>query len=210
MENEATKLRKKVGIMKWVALAGAVAIIAPVGVNAATNNVVIKDRNSASKAEVSGSGAVKVGGSVNAKVKGTGGNLDSEAIPAQGPLEFVGSDGALDVRTYAGGAGFLGAADCDAANPGAGDFFPEDLIVPGGTVVTTVMLTGTNSKWDLKASALGNATVNTFRLTPDNPQMAVSIPTGLGLTAPVTLDCSPISGDPVDGQAAAIGHPSKG
>ncbi len=76
-----------------------VGILAPPAVQAAAKAITVKKVKQ----------AVKV-------VDTSGDEIESEAIPPLGTTQAPGSDGALAVRTYAGGGGLLGLGDCNTAN----------------------------------------------------------------------------------------------
>lgn len=86
------------------ALAVLVGLVAPAGVQAAKKSSKVTIKNPFLITRVQDS---------------TGDVTESEAIPPMGSTAVPGSDGALAVRSYAGGGGFIGAIDCDTASPPA-------------------------------------------------------------------------------------------
>lgn len=152
-----------------VALALVVAVLAPPVVQAAVT---------------------RVRGTVTAKIKDTGGGtINSEAIPAQGLTDVPGSSGALDVATFAGGAGLLGVADC---GDGAGAPLPNTISISGGGVVTDMLVTGTDGQMNITSSAVagGQVALSKFRVDAANPNLHIALSNGLGVTAPLTLTTS--------------------
>lgn len=149
---------------------------------------------------------VKVRGAV--KVKDTTGDaVESEAIGQAGlPAPTGGSSGALAVRTFAGGNQFLGAADCDAADPAAGDIFGNTLNVPGGHMVTGLIITG-EADIVVTSQAIGSGQVPllTFQTTAQNPNEILTLDNGLELTDNLRLTCT--SGE---AQFVAIGQDISG
>ena len=146
----------------------------------------------------------RIKGTVTAKVKDSNGtNVESEVIDQAGqPAPTGGSGGALAVRTFAGGNQFLGAADCDAADPAAGDVFGNTLTIPGGHHVTGLILTGEMTV-TVKAQAVGsgNIVLLTFQTTAQNPNEILALDNGLELTDNLILTCTD-----GEGQFAAIGQ----
>lgn len=128
--------------------------------------------------------AVRVRGTVKTAVT----NIGSKKINPQGVFQAPGSKRALDVRTFGAGNGFLAAADCIPATP-----IPATVEAPGGSVVTGLLLTGTDETVTVTAEALGNHAVPLLHLrtTAENPNAAFSLGNGLKATAPVrfALDC---------------------
>lgn len=117
-----------------------------------------------------------------------GSTIESEAIGAMGLFEAPGSDGALAARTYPGGGGVLGAGDCTASTEPQAGPLPNTVTVPGGKIITGVLVTGTGTV-RLTAAAigagqvpLGNVTVNS-----NHPNEALTLGTGLSTTQPVTF-----------------------
>ena len=124
------------------------------------------------------------------KVKDTGGGtINSEAIPPQGLTDVPGSSGAVDVATFAGGAGLLGVADC---GDGAGAPLPNTISISGGGVVTDMLVTGTDGQMNITSTAVagGQVALSKFRVDSTNPNLHIALSNGLGVTAPLTLTTS--------------------
>ncbi|MGH2748406.1 MAG: hypothetical protein ACRDKB_10830 [Actinomycetota bacterium] len=129
---------------------------------------------------------VRVKGSV--KVKDTSGDaLDSKAIPAMGLFGAEGSSGALAVRTFGGGGGFLGAADCD----GVPANLPGSVAV-SNKIVTGIIITGTGGTFTVTSDAIGGGALPllNFSVTADNPNVFVGLGNGLTLTDALTFTCT--------------------
>lgn len=149
---------------------------------------------------------VKVRGAVKVKDT-TGDSIESEKIDQAGlPGPTGGSSGAIAVRTFGGGNQFLGAADCDAADPAAGDVFGNTLNVPGGHLVTGVIITG-EAEVVVTSQAIGDGQIPllTFQTTAQNPNEVLTLDNGLELTDNLRLTCT--AGD---AQFVAIGQDISG
>jgi hypothetical protein len=174
---EVARSDKFKALVGAIALAIAVAVLVPPAVEAATQ---------------------KIKGTVTAKVKDTrGGNINSKSIADQGLFDAPGSSGALDVRTFGAGNGFLAGANCLA--PGSGNV----AVVPGGSVITGIIITGTDANVDVQANALGGGVpvILQFETTPDNANVAFSLGNGLKATGQIRFTCNG-----ADGQVAIIGQ----
>jgi hypothetical protein len=155
----------------------------------------------------------RIRGTVN--VKDTNGDaIESEVIsPAGQPATTGGSGGAIAVRTFAGGNQFLGAADCDGPNPAQGDVFGNILNVPGGNMVTALIITGEATiQVTSDAVVVGAGTPQefhpvllTFETTAQNPGQTLALDNGLELTDNLIMTCTGGSG-----QFAAIGQDISG
>jgi hypothetical protein len=148
----------------------------------------------------------RIRGTVN--VKDTNGDaIESEAIGQSGlPAPTGGSSGAIAVRTFAGGNSFLGAADCDPADPATGDPFGNVLNVPAGHLVTGVIMTGdTTIRVTSEAIGAGQIGLLTFETNAQNPVETLALDNGLELTDNLILTCT--AGD---GQFVAIGQDISG
>ncbi|MGH2736362.1 MAG: hypothetical protein ACRDKZ_12345 [Actinomycetota bacterium] len=124
-------------------------------------------------------------------------NHGSKPISDQGVFEAPGSKRALDVRTFGAGNGFLGAASC-------GGPLPATTAAPGQSVVTGIIITGTDATVSVVADALGPFSVLEFKTTAENPNAAFSLGNGLKATAPIdfTISC----GAGTNGQVVLIGQ----
>jgi len=128
--------------------------------------------------------AVKVRGAVKVKDTG-GGRIDAAAVGPMGLFEAPGSSGALAVRNYAGGGGFLGAVDCDSATT-----IPAGTATVNNSIVTAIIVTGTDAEFTVTAAALGGAEVLKFTMNAQNTTSGFASPSGLTLTAALTFTCS--------------------
>lgn len=166
-----------------IALAAAVMLLAAPVVQAAVQKVFVTNTV---PVKVKGQ-PIAVKGTVNSKIKdSTGGAINSEVVPDMGITGVPGSDGALDVRVYAGGTGLLGVGDCTAA-AAAGTDPLNTLTVPGNRVVTAFIMTG-EGEVDLTSAVAGSIVLNRFKTDPTvMPNYALSLPNGLGTTAPLTF-----------------------
>src|SRR5687768_15991726 len=87
------------------------------------------------------------------KIKDTGGGkISASSIGAMGLFEAEGSTGAVDVRNFAGGGGVLGAADCtETTADGRANF-----VSVTDSIVTGLIMTGTDATWTATAQAFGD------------------------------------------------------
>jgi hypothetical protein len=133
----------------------------------------------------------RVRGTVTAKVKDTGGGtINSKSIAAQGLFDAPGSSGALDVRNFAGGNGFLGAGDCNG--PG----LPPTATVQGGAIITGILITGTATV-TASADALPAPAnpVLTFQTGAENPVESISLGNGLKASDDIDFNCTAGTGN---------------
>lgn len=127
---------------------------------------------------------VKVKGQV--KVADTNGDaLESEVIEDMGLLQAEGSSGALAVRNFAGGGGFLGAGDCTATTADGRPNFVE----VSNVIVTGVIFTGTDAQIGVQSSAVGPIDLLKWRVNANNPNEFIGLGNGLTATAPLTFTC---------------------
>lgn len=157
------------------------ALLAPTAVQAATSSVRVK-------------GTVKIAST-------DGVEIESEAIGPMGILQAEGSDGAIAVRNYAGGGGFLGAADCSAETELSG---LPNFVETSNTIVTGVLITGTNGTVTVTSDAVGGGVLPLLNWTvsADNPNFVATFGTGLTTTAPLTFTCTDGAGG--DGSANVV------
>jgi hypothetical protein len=123
------------------------------------------------------------------KVKDSAGDaIDSKPVPAMGLFGAAGTNGAVAVRNFAGGGGFLGAADCTAALT---DGLPNTVTVDN-SIVTAILITGTNATYTVTSEAIGAGQLPllNFTVSAGNPSITASLPTGLTLTDALTFTCS--------------------
>lgn len=168
MNVDVSRSEKLKAVFGAVALAAVVALLAPPIAEAATKAVRIK-------------GPVKIKDSNNNVI-------ESKAIPTMGLLQAEGSDGALSVRTFGGGGGFLGAGDCTPGqNPGAGDFLPNSVSV-SNAIVTGIIITGTGTVTATSAAVgEGQVPLLRFQVNAQHPNEFVGLGNGLTATAPLTF-----------------------
>lgn len=129
--------------------------------------------------------AVRVRGAVKVKDSG-GGVINSSAVGSMGLFEAAGSSGAVDVRNFAGGGGVLGAADCAAATP------IESSVSITDSIVTGLIMTGTNATFTATAQAFGNHALPllNWTLTADNSGEFVGLGNGLTITTELKITCT--------------------
>jgi hypothetical protein len=159
---EVARSDKFKALVGAIALALVVAVLAPPAVQAAVQ---------------------KISGTV--KVKDTaGGTINSKSISAQGLFDAPGSSGALDVRNFAGGNGFLGAGDCNG--PG----LPPTATAQGGSIITGILITGTATV-TASADALPAPAnpVLTFSTGAENPVESISLGNGLKASDDIDFNC---------------------
>ncbi len=164
---------------------------------------------------------VKVKGPVVAKIQdSTGDVVVSREIPDMGLTASEGSEGALDVNSFPGGGGVLGIADCSAAEGASappGRNLPNKIEIPGGKIATAIIVTGNSVRAQISSEAtdaliLGaqagaaDYPITVFRTTPDNPNVATSLGTGLSTTAPLKMLCTAPDGTDADGNVIVLGR----
>lgn len=141
----------------------------------------------------------KVSGTVTAKVKDSNGDaVESKVLNEAGApgLEAGGSQGAIAVRTFGGGNSFGGAADCTTP-PSQTDPLDNKITVPGGNVITGVIMTGDNMNVRVTAQAVGGGALPllNFQTTPENPNTTVALGNGLIATDNITFTCTEGTGN---------------
>lgn len=136
--------------------------------------------------------AVKVKGAVKVK-DSTGDVIESKAIGTMGLLEAPGSDGAIAVRNYAGGGGFLGAGDCTASTEPAAGPLANTVTLSGGKIVTGIIITGTGTV-RVTSDAIGNGLVPLANFTVSNQDANEFVGLGNGLTVTAPLKFTGIDG----------------
>ena len=173
MNTEVTGREKRRSFFGAIAVAAAVMLIGAPVVQAAVQTV-------------------KVQGAV--KVKDTNGlPIESEKVDPMGVLSAEGSAGAIAVRNFAGGTGFLGTGDC---NGNDADSRESSVVVPAGEdqIITGIIITGAGTTVEVSAPelepAIGPGAVNTFVATPENPNVFVGLGTGLTVSpAQLVFEC---------------------
>lgn len=177
MKVEVARSDKFKALVGAIALAIGIAVLIPPAVEAATQRV------KTVKGSVS-----KVSGTVTSKIKDTGnGVINAKRITSQGLFDAPGSPGALDVRTFGAGNGFLGAGNC------AGAPLPAAATVPEG-IITAIIVTGTDAVVGVQSAAVGPFDLVQFRTTADNPNAAFSLGNGLKATDALTFTCTGTNG----------------
>lgn len=164
---KSTRREKRQSFFVAIALAAVVMLVAAPVVQAAIQRVRVTNT-------VTTKGQTKIKDS-------TGDAVNSEVVPPMGITSVPGSDGAMDVRVYAGGTGVLGVGDCSATG-GA----PNVVEVPGNRVITAFIMTGAGAV-TLTSDAVGGGVLplNRFVTDANTPNFALSLPNGLGTTAPL-------------------------
>lgn len=128
-----------------------------------------------------------VKGTVKIKDSG-GGAIDAKAVPDMGLFEAEGSTGALAVRTFGGGGGFLGAADCTESLT---DGLPNTVSI-SNAIVTGIIITGTNATYTATSAAIGGGALPLLNFTVSNSDTSefVGLGNGLSLTDALTFTCT--------------------
>jgi hypothetical protein len=142
------------------------------------------------------------------KIKDSGGGaIDAKSIPAMGLFDAPGSNGALAVRNFAGGGGFLAAIDCAAGAPQN-----NTVTLPSGqgVIITGIIMTGNgagaNGVLGVQSAAIGPINLMHLRVTPDHPNDFVGLGNGLTLTDDLTLTCDNGAGGAGQGQVIVLGQ----
>lgn len=123
----------------------------------------------------------------------TGDKIDSQAIPPLGTSQAPGSEGALAVRTFAGGGGLLGLGECTPAPA------PGPSLTIGANPqrkVTALIITsdgsGTGTVSVAAPAVLPNPlTVADFTVNASNPNELIALGNGLTVTpSDLVFTCS--------------------
>ena len=139
----------------------------------------------------------KIKGTVKVK-DSTGDAIDSEATGALGLFQAPGSNGAIAVRNFAGGGGFLGARDCDDQTA-----LPSNLSLTEG-IVTGIIVTGQDAQVQISSEQVDTALgvpegadfpVATLTTTNSNQTEFIGLGNGLTLTAELKFNCVGNSGN---------------
>ena len=185
---ETSRREKRQSFAVAIALAVAVSLLAAPAVQAAIQRVKL------------------AGGTATAKVKDTaGGAIDSKSVPPMGLFDAEGSNGAIAVRNFAGGGGFLGALDCGTdPNEPQDEFFA----VQPGSIVTGIILGGTDAKATIFTDAIAGGALPLLRLRANaaHPNEFVGLGNGLTLTDVLTVRCSGESNANGEGQVIILGQ----
>lgn len=133
-------------------------------------------------------------GTVTAKVKDSGGGaIEADPVPG-GAGQNALSDGAMDVRTLAGGGGLISNGDCDGDDTD-GRASIKTIAADADTVITAVILAGPSLSLNVFAPGLepvtGPGPVIQLQTTAANPTSTLALGNGLQLTpAPLRFECS--------------------
>ncbi len=181
MNADVSRRERFNAVFAAIALAMVVVVLAPPVVKAATQKVKVTN-------------PVKV-------VALDGTEIESKAIPPMGLLQAEGSDGAVAVRNFAGGGGFLGAADCTDETETSG--LPNEVEV-SNRIVTAIIVTGTDGVVTTTSEAVGGGELPllNFRVNASNPNLFVGLGNGLTATAPLLFTCTGEGGG--DGEANLV------
>lgn len=182
LNTQVTGRDKRRSFLGAIAVAAVVMLIGAPVVQAAVQTVRVK-------------GAVQV---KPVKVKGTNNvPIESEVVAPLGLLQAEGSAGALAVRNFAGGGGFLGTGDCTEAAGTATDPRPNTVTVAAGanTIITGIIITGEDANVAVSAPDLANVIgpgpVNTFSTTRENPNLFIGLGNGLTVSpAKLVFTCT--------------------
>jgi hypothetical protein len=156
--------------------------------------------------------AVRVTNTPSVKIKDTSnGRINSQPVPDMGALDAPGSTGAVDVRTFAGGTGFLGTGDCDL-NDVPPDR-PNELTVPAGekTIITGIIVTGDDANVAVTAPELvpiiGPGPVANIRSTTTAPNAFIGLGNGLTVTpSRLVFECTAVGGGAGSGDFVLLGQ----
>jgi len=174
---EVARSDKLKALIGAIALTIAIAVLVPPAVEAAAQKV----------KTVKGS-VTKVQGAVTAKMRSTSGKvINSKRITSQGLFDAAGSAGALDVRTFAGGNGFIGAGNCPAGG------LTNTAVVPGGSIVTGIIATSAASGViTVTSDAIGGGALPLlqFQVNADSPNVGFSLGNGIRATDTITFTCT--------------------
>lgn len=131
------------------------------------------------------------------KIKDSSGDaIDSAKVDPMGLFGAAGSSGALAVRNFAGGGGFLGAGACAGTTPT--DPLPA-VVTMTNSIVTGMIFTGTDGTFTVTSDAVGGGALPLlkFRVTADNPNEFVGLGNGLTLTDALNITCTGTNGSVV-------------
>jgi hypothetical protein len=217
--HDGFKRERRQTLVLALVLAVSVSVFAAPAAYSAVRSVKARLFNSKGQAIKTTSGAVntKQQGDVGSRTKDSGGGA-VEASPVSftnAAIEPTGasSTGAIDVKTYAGGGSFLGAGDCTTAVGGAdigggGQGLPNAVIVPGGTIITALLVNGTDGQVKVTSAnpgLVGLPALQRYRVTAEMPNVTAAFGNGLAINDALTFtgvkstDNGP-GGDDVDGE----------
>lgn len=218
-ETRAEKTRMFVGAIVLVLVASVVS--GPIA--SAATTVVAKIKGSGGQTIKASGGAVHTRvvnptKAVNAKLRDSG-NGAVEASPVRftkAAIEPTGasSTGAIDVKTYAGGGSFLGAGDCTTQTGGedvvahGGQGLENFVTVPGGTIITALLVNGTDGQVKVTSANPGLVTIpalQRYRVTAEMPNVTAAFGNGLAINDALTFTGvsstdNGVGGDDVNGE----------
>lgn len=129
------------------------------------------------------------------KIKDSSGDaVSSSKVDPMGVFQAGGAAGALDVRTYSGGGGFLGTGDCLSATA-----IPATISVTAPDVATGLIITGSNGTIGVSSEATDalfgipegtDYALISFEVDQNNTTEVVSFGNGLTLTSPLKITCT--------------------
>jgi len=184
---ETSRREKRQSFIVALALAVVVSLLAAPAVQAAIQRVRL------------------AGGTATVKIKDTaGGAVDAKRIPPMGLFDAQGSSGAVAVRNFAGGGGFLGGIDCTAApTPQA-----NTIAIPSGKIVTGIIIGGTDAKVTITSDAIGGGALPLMRLRAStaNPNEFIGLGNGLTTTDNLNFTCTGEAGGDGVGQVIILGQ----
>lgn len=193
MDTAVSRREKMKALFGAIALATVIALLAPPIAQAAVQAVRVK-------------GAVKI-------KESTGDNLDAKDLGTLGELGAPGSDGALAVRTFAGGGGLLGTGDCTEAFGQPTDVRPNTTIVEASqdTIITGIIIAGSDAKVSVTApdldSIIGPGPVVNFQTTANDQNVFVGLGNGLSVyPSELVFKCTGADGGDGSGNYVILGQ----
>lgn len=127
------------------------------------------------------------GGTATAKIKDANGTaIEAEPVDAMGFMQAEGSGGAVAVRNFAGGGGILGVGDCTASTEPAQGPLPNTVTLPGGDILTGIVITGTGTV-RVTSQGLGPIPLANFTVNAESPNEFIGFGNGVTITSPMTF-----------------------
>jgi hypothetical protein len=153
---------------------------------------------------------VKVVNTPDVKIQDTGGDkIDSKKVPDMGLFQAPGTNGAVAVRTFAGGTGLLGAATCDATSP-YGNVVTVDSSTGGSKIITGLIIGSNNARVNVRAPDLEPGVDNpiiSLRTNATNPNEFIGFGNGLSVNAaPLVFTCTTEGGGNGEGHFVVLGQ----
>jgi hypothetical protein len=130
------------------------------------------------------------------KIKDSGGGaIEASKVDPMGLFGAAGSSGAVAVRNFAGGGGFLGAADCTESTADG----LTNVVSVTNSIVTGMIFTGTDGTFTVTSDAVGAGVLPLlkFRVSTATPNEFVGLGNGLTLTDALTITCTGTNGNVV-------------